>query len=456
MHEFFPSVLERGHGEIEIRFRHFKTGEALWMAYKVLTLPDAKGRPIAFATVSQNVTDRKRMENDLRRLAEDLSNADRRKNEFLAMLAHELRTPLAPMSHAAHALRMGGSDAARVRAASEMLERQLGQMARLVDDLLDMSRITRGRIEIRRERAELAPIVHQAVEAARPLFTRLNHELTVTVPSEPVHLDADPARLTQVIGNLLNNAAKFTDEGGHVRLVVEQGDGEVRIRVRDNGIGIAAAQIPHLFEMFAQADTSLERSRDGLGIGLTLVKALVELHGGVVEAHSEGLGRGSEFTVRLPRVTVASPPTARSSVSDIPLSDKRRRILVVDDSRDGAEFLALLLRVSGHDTQEAHDGPAAIEAAQQFRPDAVLLDIGLPGMNGYEVCRRLREQEWGRDLVLIALTGWGQQEDVRRSREAGFNAHMVKPVDHDALIALLGSLPERGGTSASQPASDRS
>ena len=446
--EFLPSVLERGHGETEVRFRNFKTGDALWMVYKVLTLPDAEGRPIAFATVSQDVTERKRLEDDLRRLADDLSAADRRKNEFLAMLAHELRTPLAPISHAARALRMGGSDEATVRAASEMLERQMGQMARLVDDLLDMSRITRGRIELRKERIELAPIVHQAVEAVRPLFSRLNRELTVTVPREPVGLDADPTRLTQVIGNLLNNAGKFTDEGGHVHLVVEPGDGYVRIRVRDNGIGIAADQIPHLFEMFAQVDTSLERSRDGLGIGLTLVKALVELHGGLVDAHSDGLGRGSEFVVRLPTATVASAPVSTPTISEVPVPVRGRRILVVDDSEDGAEFLALLLQVSGHETRQAHDGPEAIEAAEQFRPDAVLLDIGLPKMNGYEVCRRLREQAWGRDLVLIALTGWGQEEDLRRSREAGFNAHLLKPVDHVALMELLASLPERGNAPA--------
>jgi CheY-like chemotaxis protein len=251
-----------------------------------------------------------------------------------------------------------------------------------------------------------------------------------------------------VIGNLLNNAGKFTDLGGHVHLVVEPGDGFVRIRVRDNGIGIAADQIPHLFEMFAQADTSLERSRDGVGIGLTLVKALVELHGGVVEAHSDGLGRGSEFAVRLPTATVASAPASLPTDSEVPGPVKGRRILIVDDSEDGAEFLALLLQVSGHETRQAHDGPAAIEAAEQFRPDAVLLDIGLPRMNGYEVCRRIREQAWGRDLVLIALTGWGQEEDLRRSREAGFDAHMVKPVDHQALMELLASLPERGNAAA--------
>ena len=439
-HEFFPSVLEKGHGEIEIRFRHFKTGEARWMAYKVLTLPDAVGRPIAFATVSQDVTERKQLENNLRSLAADLSEADRRKNEFLAMLAHELRTPLAPISNAARALRVGGRDGEAVHSASEMLERQVGQMARLVDDLLDMSRITRGKIELRKERIELAPIVSQAVEAVRPLYRSMDHELTITLPPHPILLDADPTRLAQVVGNLLNNACKFTDRGGHVWLTVEQEGAQAVVRVRDNGIGIAAEQIPRLFEMFAQVDTSLERSRDGLGIGLTLVKTLLERHGGTVDVHSDGLGRGSEFAVRLPIVVETPKPLAPVTVSESTPA-VGRRILIVDDNEDGAESLAMLLQFGGHETQKAHDGVAALAAAERFRPDVVLLDIGLPRLNGHEVCRRIRQEPWGKDMVLVAFTGWGQEEDRQRSREAGFNTHMVKPVDHDLLEKLLASLP---------------
>jgi PAS domain S-box-containing protein len=440
MQEFFPSVLEKGHGEIEIRFRHFKTGVARWMAYKVLTLPDAAGRPVAFATVSQDVTERRRLEDNLRRLAADLSETDRRKTEFLAMLAHELRNPLAPISNAARALRLGGSDEEAVQSASEMLERQVGQLARLVDDLLDMSRITRGKIELRKERIELAPIVEQAVEAVRGLYRSMNHELTVTLPPQPVRLDADPARLAQVIGNLLSNACKFTDRGGHVWLTVEQNGEQVVVRVRDNGIGIAAAQFPRVFEMFAQVDTSLERSRDGLGIGLTLVKTLTEMHGGTVEVHSDGLGLGSEFAVSLPIVVEKPELQARESVSNSEPA-VRRRILIVDDNQDGAESLALLVQLGGHETLKAHDGVEAIEAAERFRPDVVLLDIGLPRLNGYEVCRRIREEPWGKDVVLVALTGWGQEEDRQRSREAGFDTHMVKPVDHDVLMKLIVSLP---------------
>src|SRR5262245_13814035 len=292
MHEFFPSVLEHGSGEIEVRFRNFKTGDARWMAFKVVTLADASGRPIGFGTVSQDVTERKRLADDQRRLTADLSEADRRKNEFLAMLAHELRNPLAPISNTVKALRRGGLDQQTVRASSELLQRQVAQMSRLVDDLLDMSRITRGKIELRTARVELAPIVEHAVEVVRPMFRTLDHELIVTLPSQPVYLNADRARLTQVIGNLLNNAGKFTDRGGRVWLTVEQAGDEAVIRVRDTGIGIQAEQLPQVFQMFLQVDTSLERSRDGLGIGLTLVKTLVELHGGTVEASSEGPGRG--------------------------------------------------------------------------------------------------------------------------------------------------------------------
>jgi PAS domain S-box-containing protein len=434
--EFFPAVLERGHGEIEVRFRHFKTGDARWMAYKVITLPDAAGRPAAFATVSQDVSERKRLEDSLRRLASDLSDADRRKNEFLAMLAHELRNPLAPISNAARALRLSGNDPAAVQTASEMLERQVGQMARLVDDLLDMSRITTGRIELRRERIELAPIVYQAVEAARAVYRSQNHELLVTLPPEPVYLDADPVRLAQVIGNLLNNAAKFTDKGGHIALTVERHGGQAVIRVKDDGIGIAREHLPIIFDMFAQIDTSLERSRDGLGIGLTLVRTLVEMHDGSVEVHSGGPGRGSEFVIRLP-VHMESAVAPSLPAAPAPAASAGRRVLVVDDNEDGAESLAMLLEFHGHETHQAYDGVEAIAAAERLRPDAVLLDIGLPRLNGYETCRRIREQPWGKDMFLVALTGWGTEEDRQRSGEAGFDTHMVKPVDYDELLRLL-------------------
>ena len=439
MNEFLPRVLEQGHGELEVRFRHFKTGEARWMAYKVQTILDPDGKPAAVATVSQDVTERKGLEDNLRRLAIDLSEADRRKNEFLAMLAHELRNPLAPISNAAHALRLGSGDREAVRSASEMLERQVGQMSRLVDDLLDMSRITRGKIELRRERIEIAPVVHQAVEAARASYRSLNHQLVVTVPPEPIYLHADPARLAQAIGNLLSNAAKFTDRGGQITLSVAQEDGQVVVRVEDNGIGIAPEHVDRIFDMFAQLDTSLERSRDGLGIGLTLVKTLVEMHGGAVEVQSGGTGRGSQFILRLPIMSEAgeaSPPPQAVAPAPPPVA---RRVLIVDDNADGAESLAMLLQIHGHETHHAYDGLEAVNAAERLRPDAALLDIGLPGVNGYEACRRIREQPWGKDMLLIALTGWGNDEDRQRSHEAGFDAHLVKPVNYDVLLKLLAS-----------------
>lgn len=442
MDEFFPAVLEKGHGETEIRFRNFKTGEARWMSYKVLTLTDAEGRPVGLATVSQDVTERKGLEDNLRRLAADLSEADHRKDEFLAMLAHELRSPLAPISNAVQVLRRAGTDGAAVRSASEMLDRQVGQMARLVDDLLDMGRITRGRIELRRERLELAPILNQAVESARALYRAMGHELTVTLPMEAVYVDADPVRLAQVVGNLLNNACKFTDRGGHIWLTVEREGGQAVIRVRDNGIGIAPDQLPRLFGMFTQVDTSLERSRDGLGIGLTLVKTLVEMHRGTVEARSEGLGCGSEFVVRLP--VVANEPRGAASVATAGSPATGRRVLIVDDNQDGADSLAMMLQLAGHETETAHDGLQAVATAERFRPHAMLLDIGLPKLNGYEVCRRVREQPWGKGMLLVAVTGWGQEADRQRSKEAGFDAHVVKPVAADVLMNLLASAPSAG------------
>jgi CheY-like chemotaxis protein/two-component sensor histidine kinase len=321
-----------------------------------------------------------------------------------------------------------------------MLERQVDQMSRLVDDLLDMSRITRGKIELRTTRTELAPIIHQAVESIRPLSSSMNHELVVSLPVEPIYVEADAARLTQVVGNLLNNACKFTDSLGHIRLTVDREGQEAVIRVLDGGIGIASEDVPALFEMFKQVDTSLNRSRDGLGIGLTLVKTLVELHGGSVEVRSDGPGRGSEFTVRLP-VAEGAPVRAASTIAPAAAPPTARRVLIVDDNDDGAESLSLLLRFAGHETRTAHDGLEALELAEQYRPDVMLLDIGLPKLNGYDVCGRVRQKPWGQSMTLVALTGWGQDEDRNRSRDAGFDAHMVKPVDHDALMKMLASIP---------------
>jgi PAS domain S-box-containing protein len=440
LEEFFPSVLEKGHGEVEVRFRHFKSGEARWMAYKVLTLTDDGGQAIALATVSQDVTERRRLEDGLRRLAAELSQADRRKDEFLAMLAHELRNPLAPIRNALQVIRFSHDKKANEQAQS-MMGRQLAQMVRLVDDLLDVSRISRGTLELRKERVRLSAVVTSAVETSRPMIDYLGHKLTVTLPNETIIVDADLTRLAQVFSNLLNNSAKYMDRGGHIRLTAERRGSDVVVSVKDTGIGIAADHLPRIFEMFSQVECSLERSQGGLGIGLTLVKRLVEMHGGVIDARSDGLGTGAEFAVRLPVVVGATEGLTAPSENDEPSAPKSSlRILIVDDNRDGADSLVMLLRIMGNDTRTAYDGQQGVDAAEEFRPDVILLDIGLPKLNGYEACRRIREQPWGKSVLLIAVTGWGQEDDRQRSREAGFDHHMVKPVDPRALMKLLAGL----------------
>jgi PAS domain S-box-containing protein len=437
MEKFFPSVLEKGHGEVEIRFRHFKTGEALWMAYKVLILVDHAGRPSGLATVSQDITERKRLEQNLLKLATDLSQADRRKDEFLATLSHELRSPLAPLGNVLEVWKRT-EDPETLRRIRDTMERQLGQMVRLVDDLLDLNRITHNRLELRRSRVDLHTVIHQAVEASRPLCDSLGHELRVTLPPGSHWVEADPARLAQVFGNLLNNACKYTNPGGDIALTVERRGDEVFVSVKDSGTGIAADQLERIFDMFTQVGES-RASHGGLGIGLTLVKRLLEMHGGSIEAKSEGSNRGSEFVVRLPLLSDAKPAAA---VPDIGTAEtpQQRRILIVDDNTDSAASLAMLLEIAGNETYTAHDGLEAIEAAESHRPDVVLLDLGLPKLNGHDVCRHLREQPWGKDITLIALTGWGQEEDRRKSRDAGFDGHLVKPVDFQALSELLRSL----------------
>ena len=320
-----------------------------------------------------------------------------------------------------------------------MMERQVAQLVRLVDDLLDVSRISHGHIELRRERIELASVVHHAVEAAQPLLDGMEHDLTVTLPPQAIYVHADASRLAQVVGNLLNNAGKFTDRGGHIALIVECDGRQAVIRVRDNGIGIAPAQVPRIFDMFAQVDTSIERSTTGLGIGLSLVRQLLALHGGTVEARSAGIGRGSEFTVRLP-VSEAPAHSGLREAPRAPATLAASRILVVDDNRDAADSVATLLELAGNEVHTAYDGLQALEIAEAVRPDVMLLDIGLPKLNGYQVARRIREQPWGKRIALVALTGWGQNEDREKSRNSGFDTHLVKPVDPNVLLKLLSEL----------------
>jgi PAS domain S-box-containing protein len=374
------------------------------------------------------------------RFEQALREADRRKDEFLATLSHELRNPLAPIRNAVQIIRAKGSPVPELQWARDVIDRQVQQMTRLVDDLLDLSRISKGKIELRKKRVELATVVNSAVEASRPLIEKWQHELDVRLPAEPIYLEADPTRLSQVLLNLLNNAAKYTEQGGRIGLTAEKENEHVVIRVKDTGIGIPREMLSRIFEMFTQEDRSLERSQGGLGIGLTLVQSLVEMQGGTVEAHSEGPGKGSEFVVRLPVAReVADQGAPGSAGGETAAAPDKCRILVVDDNRDAAGSLAMLLRIMGNEVHTAHDGLEAIAAAGVFRPDVVLLDIGLPKLNGHEAGRRIREQQ-GKAVVLIALTGWGQEEDRRRSKEAGFDYHMTKPVELDDLQKLLAGL----------------
>ena len=386
------------------------------------------------------LVERERAEDRLRQLAADLSSADHRKDEFLATLAHELRNPLAPIRNGLQLMKLARAQPTMIEQARTMMERQLTQMVRLVDDLMDVSRINLGKLELRKERLSLAAVVNSAVETSRPLIEEMGHELTISLPEQPLMVDADITRLAQVFMNLLNNAAKYSERGGHIRLNAELQGSEAVVTVTDTGIGIDADQLPRIFGMFSQISGALERSQGGLGIGLTLVKRLVALHGGSVEARSEGLGLGSMFIVRLPVFVDASPAQALDVDDEAEAMKSLLRILVVDDNRDAADSLSELLKMMGNDTRTAYDGQQGVHAAGEYRPDVILLDIGLPKLNGYEACRLIRDQPRGKGVVIIALTGWGQDEDRRRSREAGFDHHLVKPVDPQALMKMVADL----------------
>jgi signal transduction histidine kinase/ActR/RegA family two-component response regulator len=436
--DLFPRAFREGHAEREVRFRHFKTGESRWMAYKLLALTDAAGKPHAIGTVSQDITLRKKLEDNLRSLAAELAATDRRKDEFLATLAHELRGPLAPLANVLE-LWKRSSSREQLQRARETMERQLGQLIRLVDDLLDLNRVTHDRLELRKARVDLADVIEHAIEACRPSFDQREQRLSVALPKEPCPLYADPARLMQVFANLLSNSSKYTDPGGEISVSAQREGNSVVVSVRDNGIGIPADKLDRVFDMFEQVGSALERSQGGLGIGLTLVKRLVGLHDGRVEARSAGLGRGSEFVVRLPVDESQEEPAA---VTASQVTSRRRKILVVDDNADTVNSMCTLLELAGHDAIAVNDGVNAVEAAKKHQPEAVLLDIGMPQMDGHEVCRRLRELPNGDNLVIIAVTGWGQGDDPQKWQAASFDGHLVKPARLDALMALLSELDE--------------
>jgi PAS domain S-box-containing protein len=429
------AILERlRRGE---RVEHFETirvakdGRRIDISLTVSPLVDEDGQVTGASKIARDITERKQSEMMLRA-------ADRRKDEFLALLAHELRNPLAPLRHGLQVLRLAGGDAGIVTDVRTMMDRQLEHMVRLIDDLLDISRIGQNKIELKRTRVPLAAIINSAVETARPVIDAEGHELSIWLPSEPLFLDADLTRLAQVFSNLLSNSAKYTRPGGKIWLTVEREGKDAIVAVRDNGIGIPADALQRVFEMFCQIDRTIERATGGLGIGLALVKGLVEMHGGTVVAESEGLGRGSTFTVRLPTLATIPEPASAALALDVPqIVGNGRRILVADDNRDSAVTLSKLLQLLSNDVRTVHDGVEAVEQAEKFRPEVILMDVGMPGLNGYDATRRIREQPWGRTAIIIALTGWGQEGDRIQSREAGCDGHVVKPVSLAELETIL-------------------
>ena len=423
-------------------------GETRWLLARGRALFDATGKARRMAGVSLDITEGKRMhealalsESALARQAEELRLAHRRKDEFLATLAHELRNPLAPIRTGMDLLARSPDSAPSAHTLG-IMQRQVGHMVRLIDDLLDVSRITSGKLQLKRERVLLSAIIEAAVEASRPLIERKNHTLEVHVSDGTLPLDADLTRLAQVLGNLLNNASNYTANGGRIELLARREGEQVVIEVRDNGTGIPSDRLNDVFEMFSQVNRKLERSHGGLGIGLALVRRLVEMHGGTSSAYSPGLGEGSTFSIRLPLAGDA-PWSAAAPTSRPAEVDRQQRILVVDDNEDAAEMLALVLAQSGYDTKTAYDSRSALRVFDAWSPQIVILDIGLPDINGYDVARELRRSERAAHLSLIALTGWGTQDDKQRAMEAGFDVHLTKPVDASALRGALAQLEQR-------------
>ncbi|HJR34670.1 MAG TPA: ATP-binding protein, partial [Gemmatimonadales bacterium] len=423
---------------VSVEYEVFDASRNRWYADRAYPAPGG-----GLAVYSRDITEGKEAEQRLRaseealgRLAAELRDADRSKDEFLAILAHELRNPLAPIRHSLELMKQARGDLSLIEQTRRTMERQVNQLVRLVDDLLDVSRISRDTLTLRTEPVELGAIIDQAVEACHPLIQGSRHELSITLPPEPVVLAADPVRLTQVFGNLLSNACKFTAPGGSIRLTAERQGSDVVIAVKDTGQGIPAGMLDSVFEMFTQVDRTLERAQGGLGIGLTLARRLIQLHGGSIEARSEGEGRGSEFVVRLPALVELSPqrPAPPEIAGPMPPA---RRILVVDDNPDAARSLSMLLALTGSEVHTAHDGVEAVRMATDCEPDLIFLDLGLPRMNGYDACRAIRQLPGGAAMVMVALSGWGQEEDRRKCLEAGFDGHLVKPVAHEHLLEFL-------------------
>lgn len=420
-----------------------RDGQETIVSYNATTFYDRDRKLQGVSVAARDVTERSRLESQMLEQKAKLSDLHRRKDEFLAMLSHELRSPLAPISNAVQLLGLEhASESLIQKQARGVIERQLRELQHLVDDLLEVSRITTGRVQLRRERVAMSDIIKGAVETARPLIETRRHELTVSLSREPIWLYADAARLEQVLVNLLTNATKYTEEDGHIWLTIEQEGDECVLRVRDTGVGITPALLPLIFDMFTQAERSLDRSQGGLGIGLALVRRLTELHGGKVEANSE-VGQGSEFILRLP-VALPEAPQPPSTVNETAQPSIRPlRVLLVDDNVDTVLSFSMLIEAHGHDVRTAHDGLAAVQAAIDYRPDVALLDIGLPGLNGYEVAKRIRQHPNLKNVVLVALTGYGQESDREASRQAGFNHHLVKPALLEQLQQVFTTVSEK-------------
>jgi PAS domain S-box-containing protein len=436
--EVLASVLETGRRAFHVFDYPTRDGVRAFEA-RLVPERDPEGGVASVLVIVRDLTSLRRAQAaraDSESAADRLADADRRKDEFLAVLGHELRNPLAPIRNAIEILRRSPADPRLVEWASEVMERQIQQLVRLVDDLLDVSRLSRGRVKLEKALVPLSEVLTRAVETGRPIVEARRHTLQVSLPPDPVTIDVDPARLAQAVGHLLHNAAKYTEEEGTIRLSARVEEEDLVLSVRDSGMGIPKESLPKIFDLFGQA--GVERPQGGLGIGLTVVKRIVEMHGGSVAAESGGAGHGSEFRMRLP-VVHGSEREPSPKPEESPRAGGSRRVLVVEDDRDAAESLVMFLELTGYKVAAAHDGAEAVDVAKTFDPDVVLLDVGLPVLDGYEVARRLRDRPGGERLMLVALTGYGQEEDRRRSSAAGFDHHLVKPVDIDRLLELLSS-----------------
>ncbi len=430
------TALENGRAD-SLCWQVRKDGTRFWCQSVLTSLLSGNKKPRSFARVMHDLTESEAMEAQRKR-ADGLAEANRSREEFMALLSHELRSPLSPIINALNILRQMRTNDPIIENANNIIHRQVGQMVRLVDDLLDITRITKGKLRLTKEKVELRVVANHAAETVRPFMEARKHEFSVALPTQPIWVEADPARMVQVVVNLLNNAARYTDTGGLIRMSVSQEGAEAVIRVRDNGAGIAPEQLPTIFDLFMQVDGSLGRSYGGLGIGLALARNLVEMQDGRLQAQSGGLGKGSEFTVKLPVVAVTSGHEAKTVLEPGHSTGPSLRVLVVEDNVDAADSLSMLLRLYGHDVRVARTGPTALEMASVSRPDVVLLDIGLPGMDGYQVAKRLREKPEFKSVMICALTGFTPSEaDRQRHQESGFNHYFVKPVSLEQLTELF-------------------